>query len=46
MAWITTSGGNEKRLLAVAKRAEKSVLFPCTGNYYRSRFDEILFNSV
>jgi translation initiation factor 1 len=24
----------------------KSVLFLCTGNYYRSRFAEILFNSV
>jgi predicted translation initiation factor SUI1 len=25
---------------------QKSVLFLCTGNYYRSRFAEILFNSV
>ena len=25
---------------------KKSVLFLCTGNYYRSRFAEILFNSV
>src|ERR1700752_2088249 len=25
---------------------EKTVLFLCTGNYYRSRFPEILFNSV
>src|ERR1700752_770322 len=25
---------------------EKTVLFLCTGNYYRSRFAEILFNSV
>src|SRR5580704_14117196 len=24
----------------------KNVLFLCTGNYYRSRFAEILFNSV
>src|SRR5471030_2422743 len=24
----------------------KTVLFLCTGNYYRSRFAEILFNSV
>jgi predicted translation initiation factor SUI1 len=30
----------------MAKRGEKSVLFLCTGNYYRSRFAEILFNSV
>src|SRR2546421_5013768 len=25
---------------------KKTVLFLCTGNYYRSRFAEILFNSV
>src|SRR5689334_3410700 len=25
---------------------EKTVLFLCTGNYYRSRFAKILFNSV
>lgn len=30
----------------VAERRKKSVLFLCTGNYYRSRFAEILFNSV
>ena len=30
----------------MAKRSEKVVLFLCTGNYYRSRFSEILFNSV
>ena len=28
------------------QRPEKTVLFLCTGNYYRSRFAEILFNSV
>jgi len=28
------------------QRHEKSVLFLCTGNYYRSRYAEILFNSV
>src|SRR5216683_8294598 len=28
------------------QRREKSVLFLCTGSYYRSRFAEILFNSV
>ena len=28
------------------QRQEKTVLFLCTGNYYRSRFAEILFNSV
>ena len=27
-------------------RQEKTVLFLCTGNYYRSRFAEILFNAV
>src|ERR1700687_2493343 len=28
------------------QQREKNVLFLCTGNYYRSRFAEILFNSV
>ncbi len=28
------------------QRHEKTVLFLCTGNYYRSRFAEIFFNSV
>jgi protein-tyrosine phosphatase len=27
-------------------REDRTVLFLCTGNYYRSRFAEILFNSV
>ena len=31
---------------AMAQRGQKSVLFLCTGNYYRSRFAEVLFNSV
>jgi protein-tyrosine-phosphatase len=28
------------------QRQESTVLFLCTGNYYRSRFAEVLFNSV
>ncbi len=30
----------------MAKRSTRTVLFLCTGNYYRSRFAEVLFNSV
>jgi protein-tyrosine phosphatase len=30
----------------MSQRPENAVLFLCTGNYYRSRFAEILFNSV
>ena len=28
------------------QRQEETVLFLCTGNYYRSRFAEVLFSSV
>jgi predicted translation initiation factor SUI1 len=28
------------------QRQHKNILFLCTGNYYRSRFAEVLFNSV
>jgi predicted translation initiation factor SUI1 len=30
----------------MGQRVQKAVLFLCTGNYYRSRFAEIRFNSV
>src|SRR5438067_1380298 len=30
----------------MAKSNSKNVLFLCTGNFYRSRYAEILFNSV
>jgi predicted translation initiation factor SUI1 len=30
----------------MSQRREKNVLFLCTSNYYRSRFAEVLFNSV
>src|SRR5256714_12039153 len=30
----------------MAQRKHKNVLFLCTGNYYRSRFAEVLFSSV
>ena len=30
----------------MAKRGHKTVLFLCTGNYFRSRFSEIVFNHV
>src|SRR6516164_6060270 len=30
----------------MTQRNENTVLFLCTGNYYRSRFAEVLFNSV
>ena len=31
---------------AASPRAERVVLFLCTGNYYRSRFAEIVFNAL
>ena len=35
-----------KRTIQVGRTKHKTVLFLCTGNYYRSRFAEVLFNSV
>jgi predicted translation initiation factor SUI1 len=32
--------------VSMAERKQKNVLFLCTGNYYRSRFAEVLFDSV
>src|SRR5882724_141977 len=48
MAVARTTGeqaANES-IKSMVKRGKKAVLFLCTGNYYRSRFAEILFNSV
>src|SRR5690348_2797958 len=41
--WLSVVRGGQE---AMAPRKQKTVLFLCTGNYYRSRFAEILFNSV
>jgi protein-tyrosine phosphatase len=30
----------------MARRIERTILFLCTGNYYRSRFAECLFNAA
>jgi protein-tyrosine phosphatase len=30
----------------VGQRRQRSILFLCTGNYYRSRYAEIVFNAV
>src|ERR1051325_9746470 len=38
--------GEQRSPSLMAKRSEKTILFLCTGNYYRSRFAEVLFNSV
>jgi protein-tyrosine phosphatase len=40
LEWISRSGA------AMAASKHKTVLFLCTGNYYRSRFAEIVFNSA
>jgi predicted translation initiation factor SUI1 len=36
----------KERTIPMGQRQYKTVLFLCTGNYYRSRFAEVLFNSV
>jgi translation initiation factor 1 len=41
-----TIEGNASREMTMAKAKQKTVLFLCTGNYYRSRFAEVLFDSV
>jgi protein-tyrosine phosphatase len=33
-------------MIRMKQRTHQTVLFLCTGNYYRSRFAEVLFNSV
>src|SRR5260370_9910812 len=30
----------------MSRRQEKNILFLCTGNYYRSRFADVVFNAV
>jgi protein-tyrosine phosphatase len=35
-----------ERTIPMGQRKDKTVLFLCTGNYYRSRFAEVLFNSA
>jgi len=40
--WLGESEGNK----SMARSNNKNILFLCTGNYYRSRFAECLFNSV
>src|SRR5207248_6771689 len=48
MAVARTTGKRalDEGITSMAKHGEKTVLFLCTGNYYRSRFAEVLFNSV
>lgn len=43
LRWLPAEGADQG---TIKQRHEKTVLFLCTGNYYRSRFAEILFNSV
>src|SRR6516165_4376069 len=41
--WLPEQGQDRTTM---KQRQENTVLFLCTGNYYRSRFAEVLFNSV
>jgi len=41
--WLSPVGESKD---SMAQHKQQTVLFLCTGNYYRSRFAEILFNSV
>src|SRR6516164_10580364 len=41
--WLPEEGQDRTTM---KQRQENTVLFLCTGNYYRSRFAEVLFNSV
>src|SRR5712672_2903377 len=43
---LPKEGTDRRDCRAMRQSHEKTVLFLCTGNYYRSRFAEILFNSV
>jgi predicted translation initiation factor SUI1 len=43
---ILLHDGGAKAAETMAQRKHRTVLFLCTGNYYRSRFAEVLFNSV
>src|SRR5437016_5764778 len=43
---LSEEGTDRKGSLAMRQRQEEAVLFLCTGNYYRSRFAEVLFNAV
>src|SRR5262245_40806383 len=45
-ALIAEGGLWSERHDAMTQAAARTVLFLCTGNYYRSRFAEVVFNAV